>query len=270
MSIDSTLEKVRGMVSIELERSSNGLAEIAASKLRRAALVEALAEIEAELEPIRQAIKTFPLLANEQEIQWAQAICTMQVCYLEIDTTGLTREDEIVRVTTVNKRGEVECDLLIKPARPLGTEASKANGLTDADLVDAPSLADVWERIQAALAGRYVLSFGQAFDLKKLAEAAARYQLVPIMVIGDDLQRHCTQYYNGEYSLRLAELCERVGHPLESTSAIHRARGQLAILNAMAEGITDVRPPTAKPEAVSPASILHDDGALGDIDEHPF
>jgi len=41
----------------------------------------------------------------------------------------------------------------------------------------------------------------------------------------------------------------------------------------MAEGITDVRPPTTKPEAVSPASsILHESGdaALGGIDEHPF
>ena len=145
-----------------------------------------------------------------------------------------------------------------------------ANGLTDADLVDAPRLQDMWEQIRASCLGRYVLSFGQDFDVKKLAEAAVRHQLVPIMVIGDDLQRHCTQYYHREYYLRLAELCERVGYPLESNSAIHRAQGQCAILKAMAEGITDVRPSKPVVSSTAPTTSTTNDDGLGDLDEHPF
>ena len=128
----------------------------------------------------------------------------------------------------------VHDDLFFKPSRPMSAEASAANGLTDAMLQYAPRLRDMWEILRAALYGQYVLSFSQQFDRKMLQEAAVRHQLPPIVFVGDDLQAHATQYYHREYYLRLAELCERVGHPLESNSAIHRAQGQCAILKAMA------------------------------------
>ncbi len=277
ISLDQTLDKLRGVLSVEQEqRKINGLVEITGHKIRRNAIQKYLADIEAELEPVRQAIKTFPSLPNESEIQWAQAICAMpveMVRLLEIESTGLSEQDEMVRLTTVDLTGTVQDDLFFKPSRPMSAEASASNGLTDVMLQYAPPLRDMWELIRAALYGKYVLSFSQQFDRKKLQEAAARHQLPPIVFVGDDLQTHATHYYNGEYSLRLAEVCERVGHPLESNSAIHRARGQCAILKALAEGITDVRPPK-KPDAQTSStstSTSVDDGLSEQfLDEHPF
>lgn len=277
ISLDQTLEKLRGVLSAELEQPRvNGLTEITGCKIRRNAMWHYLADIDAELDPIRQAIKSLPRLPNENEIQWAQAICAIpveMVRLLEIDTSGLTEQDAMVRVTTVDLTGTLQDDLFIKPSRPMSAEASAANGLTDAMLQYAPPLRDMWELIRAALYGKYVLSFSQQFDRKKLQEAAARHQLLPIVFVGDDLQTHATHYYNGEYSLRLAEVCERVGYPLESNSAIHRARGQCAILKALAEGITDVRPPK-KPDAQTSStstSTSVDDGLSEQfLDEHPF
>ena len=72
--IDPTLDTLRGVLSIELEqrtRSINGLAEIAASKLRRAEIVEALAEIDAELATLRTAINALPALPPDEQIEWA-------------------------------------------------------------------------------------------------------------------------------------------------------------------------------------------------------
>ena len=271
ISIDTILNKLRDGLSIERERSSNGLAEIAASKLRRAAIVAALAAIDAELTPIRKAINVLPTLPDEGEIAWAQAVLAMRVCSLKIDTTGLTPDDEIVRVAVVNGQEQVTLDLLVKPTRRLSAGASVANGLTDTDLANAPALSEVWEQIRAALVGRYVLVFSPDFDEKLLNAEAKRHALAPIVFLGDSIQHHATYYYNREYFLTLEDLCQRMGHPLMSRNAVDRARGQLAVVQEMASGITDVRPPTAQPEAVSPASILHDDdGALGDIDEHPF
>jgi hypothetical protein len=105
-------------------------------------------------------------------------------------------------------------------------------------------------------------------------QEAARHHLAPIVFVGDDVQHHCTLYYNGDYSLRLAELCERVGHPLESNSAVDRARGQLHILQAMAQGMTDVRTPKKpepEPAALSDESSFVNDGLSDEsLDEHPF
>ena len=272
--IDPTLDTLRGVLSIELEqrtRSINGLAEIAASKLRRAEIVEALAAIDTELAPIRAALNTLPSLPDEQEIQWAQAVVAMRLCSLKVDSTGLSSEDEIVRVVVVNGQEQVTLDLLVKPSRPLSATASAASGLSDADLANAPTLPQVWEAIRDALSGSYVLVFSPDFDAKLLDAAAKRHGLVPIVFIGDSVQRHATSYYSGEYYLTLGGLCERMGHPLASKDAVARARGQLAVVCEMASGITDVRP--SKPEPTTTASsIFHADGdtTLGGIDEHPF
>jgi len=274
ISLDQTLEKLRGVLSAELEQPRvNGLTEITGCKIRRNAMWHYLADIDAELDPIRQAIKSLPRLPNEDEIQWAQAICAMpveMVRLLEIETSGLTEQDAMVRVTTVDLTGAVQDDLFFKPSRPMSAEASAANGLTDAMLQYAPPLRDMWEIIRAALYGKYVLSFSQQFDRKMLAEAAAQHSLPPIVFVGEDLQSHATHYYHGEYYLRLADLCERVGHPLESNSAIHRAQGQCAILKALSEGITDLRPPKKPDAQTAPSRATTGDDGLEALDDHPF
>lgn len=275
ISLDQTLEKLRGVLSAELQQPrANGLGEIIGHKIRRNAIKQYMADIDAELDPVRQAVKGLPSLPAESEIQWAQAIWAMRVSdtvrFLEIDTTGLSDQDEIVRVATVDLTGTLHDDIFIKPSRPMSAEASAANGLTDADLQYAPSLSTMWEVIRASLYGHYVLSFSQMFDRKKLDEAATRHQLSPIVFVGDDLQYHTTLYYNREYYLTLADLCERVGQPLTSTNAIDRAKGQYHILKAMAQGITDVRPPGHTAPSSEAATSNNDDDGLGDLDEHPF
>jgi len=190
--------------------------------------------------------------------------------FLEIDTTGLGPEDEICRFTLVDGSGQVIKDSHIRPiSRQLTKEASRTNGIQASDLEQAPTLSEVWEGVQIALHGTYVVSFNLEWDLKQLNQAARRYQLTPLAIVGDCLQRRATQYYHREYYLSLAELCARVGHPLPEPPAqtsIDRARGQYHFLRAMASAITDVRPP--KPPAA--ASILTDDDDPDNLDSHPF
>ena len=152
----------------------------------------------------------------------------------------------------------------------MSAEASAANGLTDEMLHYAPDLTDMWEILRARVHGHYILSFSQAFDIKKLNEAASRQHLAPVVIIGDDLQRHVTQYYNREYYLTLADVCERIGHPLKSNSAVDRATGQHYLLKAMAEGITDVRPPKPVASSTASATSTTNDDVLDGLDEHPF
>ena len=91
ISLDETLAKVRGVLAVEQEhRRMNSLTEITGHKIRRNALKEYMNAIDAELDPVRHAIKGLPALPSEQEIQWAQAIMAMQandsVRFLEIDS----------------------------------------------------------------------------------------------------------------------------------------------------------------------------------------
>ena len=280
MSIDTTLDMLRGVLSIELEqRTINGLPQIAASKLRRTAIQQHMAEIDGILATLRTAINALPALPPDEQIEWAQNVAAMpNLVFLELDTTGLsTTEDELVRFTLVAGTGDLLEDILIRPTtRTLSATASHANGIQGEALTHAPTIEQGWDRLRQALRGKYVLSFNQQWDRAQLVNAAHRSNLSSLGFVGEDIQAQYTRYYHREYSLSLSHLCERAGfalpEPPEQTS-IDRAKGQYHLLHAMAQGITDVRPPTAKQEAVSPASsILHEagDAALGDIDEHPF
>ncbi len=279
MSIEQTLAKLQGVLAAEREQNHvNSIADLQGHKLRRSAIALYWNDIQSELKPIQVAINALPALPPDGEIAWAQSILAMEnLVFLEIDTTGLEPQDEIVRFTLINSKGDILEDIFIQPTTStLSPHVSQINGLQNADLEHALTLHETWDRLRAALHGKYVLSFGQEWDLKQLKNAADRFCLSEIVVVGDDIQRHCTRYYHKEYYLSLAQLCERIGHPLPEAphqNSLDRARGQYHVLQALANAVTDVRPakaPTATDTSrEAPVGPPIDDG-LGDLDEHPF
>ena len=163
-------------------------------------------------------------------------------------------------------------DFLIKPTnRRLSERASHVNGIQVAQLErEGIAIEEAWERIQAALSGRYIVSYSQGWDVQQLKKIATHHKLEPVMVIGDDLQRHTFLYYHREYNLTLASICERIGHPLPeypNQTGLDRAKGQVLVLTAMGDAVTDVRPTTSE---TNTAEIDLDTDALGDLDTHPF
>ncbi|HEY4386204.1 MAG TPA: hypothetical protein VGN34_17240, partial [Ktedonobacteraceae bacterium] len=247
------------------------------SQERRTLLDRSWQAIQSELQPIQQAIKALPELPDREQIRWAQSVLALpNLAFMEIDTTGLQLEDELIRFTLVDGQGQIIEDCLIKPiSRVLTNTVSAINGIPPEQLErDGLALPVAWERIQRAVSGRYIISYGQDWDLNMLTQVATRQTLEPLLIIGDDLQRHCTQYYQREYYLKLAELCARVNSPLPeppAQTAWDRAKGQRAVLNGIAAGVTDLRP--VKPQtATATVDVTNeeDDDPLASLDEHPF
>ncbi len=201
-------------------------------------------------------LQDLPMLPDWEEIQWAQRTLALpELAFMEIDTTGLHYQDEMIRFTLVSREGTILEDCLIKPSsRRLNPQASHINGIQPEQLEDALPITQAWERIQLALRGCHVVSFGLQWDVEQLGSTAVRHGFAPLLVTGDCLQRHATRYYQREYSLKLADLCARVGSPLPDhphQTSLDRARGQLAVLQAFAQAITDVRSPAVPaPEVV--------------------
>ncbi len=134
------------------------------------------------------------------------------------------------------------------------------------------SILEAWQRIQAALRGRYIISYSQPWDVQQLNTTAQRHKLEPVILLGDDLQRHSTLYYHREYSLTLAGICERIGHPLPEhphQTSLDRAKGQVNFLIAMANAVNDMRP-TKTRKASGEVDTNSDTDELEDVDSHPF
>lgn len=125
---------------------------------------------------------------------------------LDTETTGLPESDafQVVEIAAVDKTGAVVFHSLIKPDIPMPAEASRIHGLTDEDLKDAPSFAEVWPRLAELLAGYELWAYNAAFDRDALLSSAERFKLdVPRRLAG---RKHwqCLMLefarYHGEYS----------------------------------------------------------------------
>ena len=72
-----------------------------------------------------------------------------------------------------------------------------------------------------------------------------------------------------EYNLTLASICERIGHPLPeypNQTSLDRAQGQVHVMTAMADAVTDIR----SVKAAIQADIDFDTDGMVDLDSHPF
>ncbi|MBA2391443.1 MAG: hypothetical protein H0V70_01705 [Ktedonobacteraceae bacterium] len=275
-SLDLALDMINSLLQQEQKAGRvNGLNDIADSQHRRAAIDHHWQAIQTELASIDTQIRDLPRLPPQEQIIWAQSVLTLRgLAFLELDTTGLDDQDEIVRFTLIDSTFQTIDDFLIKPkSRQLSQGASRVNGITPEQLErEGIAIEEAWERIQAALRGHYVVSYSQEWDIQRLQKTARRHNLEPVMVIGDDLQHHTFLSYHREYNLTLASICERIGHPLPeypNQTSLDRAQGQVHVLTAMANAVTDVRPGKTKGTSIG-SDVDLDTDALGDLDSHPF
>ena len=224
--------------------SSQGMADLEAHFRRRATLDQILQHLEDALSQVRRRVEQLPRLPRMEYIRWAQAILAFpNLAFLEVDTDGLHRDADILRIVLVDKSGIPLYAQTFRPRRPLTHQTTHLTAIHREAVEEAPLLAEAWEQITSAFAGRYVLSYNLEFDQTKLHENAERYGLSPLTMIGACLMQQA-QAYAGSYTYpKLATLCAHIGFPLPDhphQTAFDRVQGQLHLLEAMAAGITAI------------------------------
>lgn len=228
---------------------------------RRATLASQLEQLQQVTAELLFRLNALPILPRAEHVHWALAALELpSLAFLEIDTDGLYADADILRIALVDRTGAVLYDQLVQPRRPVSPKIARLTGLTPERVQHAPLLSEVWRSSEfaAAFVGRYLLSFNLEFDLGKLSENAARYELPSLPLIGECLMLRAQEYYGTGLYPKLADLCARLGHPLPEhpqQDALDRARGQVCLLRAMSQGITHapVAPPVPD-EAETPQS----------------
>lgn len=194
---------------------------------------------------------------------WAKALLEFRnLIFVVVDTTSVKRDSDLLRFFTLDQHGYAEDDMLIIPGRYPGVLNTEWTGITKEQMNYAEDLPMIWSDITRALTGKFVLAYGLDFLQDRLDENAKHYGLHHIHLIGDCLMATAPAYFRvNAPAMKLVDACARVGHILpDRPDAEQRARGQLALLRAMAEGRTS--PP-------APAPVDEDEG-LSDLDAHPY
>jgi DNA polymerase-3 subunit epsilon len=97
---------------------------------------------------------------------------------LDTETTGLSpalghRVVELGAWRLEGLQPVAQLETLLNPGRPMDPGASAVNGIVDADLADAPSIADVWPALEALVDGAVIVAHNAAFDAGFLAAELA-------------------------------------------------------------------------------------------------
>jgi hypothetical protein len=237
-------------------------------RYRRAALDVQLSALHEQVQVLYSRYHKLPRLADTQHLDWAEALSKFpNLAIAVLDTTGVNDDSDIIRVMIGDLQGEIRHDWLIRPVRQPGYANTTYTGIDRATLAESAPLTEIWAQMADALAGQYVLAYNLDFLRNRLRENAIHYNLEPVTIIGECLMERAKLYYNHHQSLKLTDVCAKIGRTLpRPATAKDRILGQIAFLNAIREGVLDVnyRPPVRKSREEELNEIAEIE------DEHPF
>jgi DNA polymerase III subunit epsilon len=97
--------------------------------------------------------------------------------YLDTETTGLEKQDEIVEISILESDGSTLFQSLVKPVGHIPLSATGIHGITNEDVFKAPPWPVIWPKIRSLLFGRLIVAYNAPFDLRMMQQTHARYRL---------------------------------------------------------------------------------------------
>ncbi|EHY4777154.1 3'-5' exonuclease [Salmonella enterica] len=96
--------------------------------------------------------------------------------FLDTETTGLDAGAQALEIGLVNARGETIFETRLKPTVSIDPAAAAVHGISDDELVSAPSWPDIAQQLQHHIGRRPLVIFNADFDTRILAQTAAAHK----------------------------------------------------------------------------------------------
>ncbi|MGW1674598.1 exonuclease domain-containing protein [Streptomyces sp. NPDC002324] len=109
--------------------------------------------------------------------EWARAVMADPQAYavLDLETTGLHGDVRMVEIGITDAAGAMLLATFVRPGIPIPPEASAVHRITDDDVREARDFGEILPELTAALDGRQVIVWNQAFDAGVLRNELDRY-----------------------------------------------------------------------------------------------
>ncbi|HTX80142.1 MAG TPA: 3'-5' exonuclease [Longilinea sp.] len=110
-------------------------------------------------------------------IEQARQVIAQQPVYLDTETTGLDKQDEVVEITIVDDEAKVLFTSLVRPAQAIPPSSTAINGITNDMVKGAPTWPALWPTVRGHLLGKVVAAYNADFDLRLMQQSLTRYRL---------------------------------------------------------------------------------------------
>jgi DNA polymerase III epsilon subunit-like protein len=109
--------------------------------------------------------------------EMARTLIAQKPVYIDTETTGLEKDDEVVEISIIDSDGTRLFSSLVKPSRPIPAAAQRIHHITDKEVASAPAWPILWPRIRSFLYSRPVAAYNAPFDYRMMQQSHARYRL---------------------------------------------------------------------------------------------
>lgn len=125
-------------------------------------------------------------MSDKLMVRWARQLLTRNFMILDVETTGLGDDDEVVSVGLVDNNGDVLMDSLVCHTRECSPAALATHGITRAMTENAPPFSDVYQELVDWLSDAdIVIGYNLDFDTRIIDQTCQRYGLEPIADLTD-------------------------------------------------------------------------------------
>lgn len=173
--------------------------------------------------------------------QTAYGLLQNDFVILDTETTGLDGSARVVSLAVIDRDGRDVIDTLINPGCPIPASATQIHGIRDADVRNAPTMAEIAPQLESFTALRPTYIYNSEFDLRMLYQHIGR---MPTMLRHTCVMKLYAQF-RGEKGMRgdfkwhkLTNACAQLG-VREIEAPAHSALGDclrtLAVLRAMSD-----------------------------------
>jgi DNA polymerase III subunit epsilon len=114
---------------------------------------------------------------KDAAIQTAQRRISEKPIYIDTETTGLEKTDEVVEISIVDHDGTLLFTSLVKPSRPIPFETQKIHEISNEMVASAPTWPLLWNTVRTNLYGRTIAAYNAPFDLRMMQQSHAQYRL---------------------------------------------------------------------------------------------
>jgi len=117
-------------------------------------------------------------LANKQQVmQLARQKLAEKPVYIDTETTGITRTDEMLEIVIVDWDGSVLFESFIRPQKPIPPESTAIHGITSDMVEKARPWPIAWQQIRPLVAGRLLAMYNAEFDMRMMQQSLEQYRL---------------------------------------------------------------------------------------------
>lgn len=114
---------------------------------------------------------------RQKAIEEARRVVGLCPVYLDTETTGLERDDEIIEIAIIDDEGQILFESLVKPRKRIPADATRVHHITNTHVENASAWPIVWTKAKEVLQGKLIVMYNDDFDLRMMKQSYLQYNL---------------------------------------------------------------------------------------------